>query len=343
LIKSGKLFKAFIEIIRRVKYENSIRYKNYIKYLKCKKGNKVFCCLNNCDGQLELLEAVRETEFKGKNNTIVLRRCSAESGMFSHLLVMMPYLLWAKVNNLNVYFDMERGDSTYREKKGENAWEYFYEQIGYKPERNNGTIISELFKLSDNYKVNFDTQYINEIIGLHSIYEMYIKLNDRMCSLIDDNWKKIYGGGYKILGVKFRGTDYAPNKIFNDHPFQATCDEMIERTRKFLEKYNYEYIYLCVEEQNSFDKFKKEFGEKVLSYDCKLIENYHGGVASFNQIALVGKRRAGEDYIGAVMCLARCDSILCSPNSGMYMTFVINGGKFEHVEIVDKGIYREGE
>ena len=163
--------------------------------MKCKKENKIPYCLNNRNGCLEIFEDFNEKDFKGNNNTLILRRYSVESGMFSHLLVMIPYLLWAKVNNLNVYFDMERGDSTYREKKGENAWEYFYEQIGYKPDRNNGTIISELFKLSDNYKVNFDTQYINEIIGLHSIYEMYIKLNDRMCSLIDDNWKKIYGGG----------------------------------------------------------------------------------------------------------------------------------------------------
>ena len=38
------------------------------------------------------------------------------------------------------------------------------------------------------------------------------------------------------------------------------------------------------------------------------------------------------------MCLAKCDAILCSPNSGVYMTFIINGGKYEYAEIIDKGI-----
>lgn len=150
--------------------------------------------------------------------------------------------------------------------------------------------------------------------------------------------EKNFGGGGKILGVKFRGTDYSPDKIPHKHHIQTTCDEMIKRTRKFLEKYNYQYIYLCTEEQSSLEKFKEAFGEKVLSYDCKLIEDYKNGAALINQINLVGKKKAGEDYIGLIMCLARCDSILCSPNSGMYMTFVINGGKFEHVEIVDKGL-----
>ena len=162
-----------------------------------------------------------------------------------------------------------------------------------------------------------------------------------MNRLVDINWNRIYGGkSGKILGVKFRGTDYQPDKIPGEHPFQGTCDEMIEKTKLFLEKYNYEYIYLCIEEQKNLEKFKEAFGEKVLHDDCQLIESYQSGAASFSQIALVGKRKAGEDYIGSVMCLAKCDSILCSPNSGVYMTFVINGGRYEHIEIIDKGIYK---
>lgn len=69
-----------------------------------------------------------------------------------------------------------------------------------------------------------------------------------------------------------------------------------------------------------------------------MIDHYDGGGALSNQIALVGKRKAGEDYIGSVMCLAKCDSILCSLNSGSYMAIIINGGKYEHIEIVDKGL-----
>lgn len=338
-VKDGKLFTAFFEIIRRLKCKNEIKYRNYKKYLENKMNNIVSCCLNNSNGNLEVMEGFSEDKFKGSNNTVVLRRYSDESGMFSHLLVLMPYLRWAKDNNLNVYFDMSRGDSIYREKDYENAWDYFYEQPGSKPGDNNGSVISALFKISDNYKIPFRINCLGEVIGMHSVYETYVKLNDRMCSLVDVNWDRIQGGkAGKILGVKFRGTDYAPSKILKEHHFQGSCDEMIDRTRLFLEKYNYEYIYLCVEEKKNLDKFKEVFGGKVLYYDCPLIETYQSGTAAFNHISLVGKRRAGEDYIGSVMCLAKCDAILCSPNSGVYMTFIINGGKYEYAEIIDKGI-----
>lgn len=330
-VKKGELLKVLRELFNRIKY------RNYIKYLKCKKENIVPCFLNNNNGKLEVNMGVQEIEFKGVDNTIILRRYEREAGMFSNLLVILPYLSWAKDNNLNVYFDMARGDNAYRENEGENAWEYYYRQTGNKPSLSCGSIISELFELPDYYRIAFETKNMNKIISLHSIYEKYIKLNDRMFGLVDKNWNRILQQGSKILGVKFRGTDYNPERIPYKHPFQTTCEEMIERAGKFMEKYDYHYIYLCTEEKRSLDKFKEIFGKKVLNYDCKLIESYKSGAATLNQVSLVGKRKAGEDYIGSIMCLAKCDSILCSPNSGTYLTFVINGGKFEHVEIIDKG------
>lgn len=191
-IKDGKLFEAFCEIIKRIKY------RNYVKYFNAEREKKVPCCLNNKEGHLEILEDFKEKDFKGANNTIVLRRYEKAAGMFSNLLVMLPYLRWAKNNGLNVYFDMSRGDNAYRENENENAWEYFYEQTGYKPCLNNGTVISELFKLSDEYKIVFEPKYIYEVIGLNNVYEMYVKLNKKMVSLVNRNCKKILGGGEDI-------------------------------------------------------------------------------------------------------------------------------------------------
>lgn len=333
-VRKRELLAVFREIYNR------ITHRSYMRYLKNKDNNIVPCCLINYQDELKVVENVKEEDFYGRMNTIVLRRSSAISGMFSHLMVMLPYFKWAQTNNLSIYFDMSIGDSIYREKKGENAWEYYYQQVGSKPTLDNGTIVSEAFKISDNYKIP-EYRDIKSYIGFNNVYNKYVLLNKYMDSLVDKNWKRIMGfceGGGKILGVKFRGTDYSPDTLFYQHPYQATCNEMIKRTKDFLHKYNYQYIYLCTEEQENLDIFKKHFGEKVLYYDCKLIENYKGGDTASNQIALVGKRKAGEDYIGSIMCLAKCDSILCSPNSGMHMAIVINGGEFEHIEIIDKGL-----
>lgn len=328
--------RRIIDVLREL--INRISHRNYVKYSKFSKNLISQCCLISNNGKLEVAENVKEKDFKGSSNTLVLRRYSEINGMFSHLMVMLPYLKWASSNDINVYFDMSVGDSSYRERNGENAWEYFYEQVNSKPNGDNGTIVSNLLELSDEYKIEFSPKHINNIIELSSVYEKYIKLNAGMSDLVDENWKKIYRGEKKILGVKFRGTDYVPDKIVAGHHFQTTCDEMIEKTENFLKRYGYEYIYVCTEEQKNLEKFEKKFGDRVRSYDCRLIDHYDGGGALSNQIALVGKRKAGEDYIGSVMCLAKCDSILCSLNSGSYMAIIINGGKYEHIEIVDKGL-----
>lgn len=190
-IKNGDLLEAFREIIRRIKY------RNYLKYFKCKKEDKIPCCLVNCNGNLEVVEGVKEEDFKGIDNTLILRCYSIESGIFSNLLYTLPYFKWAAMNNLNIYFDMSIGDSPYREVEGENAWEYYYEQIGNKPCDNDGTIISYLFELSEEYKIPFETKYIAKMIDIHSIYDKYVKLNARMLSIINRNWKKISGGVVK--------------------------------------------------------------------------------------------------------------------------------------------------
>lgn len=184
-IRNGNIREVFREIIRRIKY------RNYIKYLKCGENNKIPCCLTSKNGILEVLEDVKEDDFYGKDNTLVLRRYERASGMFSHLLIMLPYLKWADTNNLSIYFDMSCGASVYRENAGENAWEYFYKQIGTKPVSTNGTIISQNFELSKKYKIPYEPSSIPIYKGLHYIYNKYIKLNDKMFSLVEKNWARI--------------------------------------------------------------------------------------------------------------------------------------------------------
>ena len=156
-LKKGEFFKVLCEVINR------LTHRNYMRYIDLK-NDILPCCLINLNGQVEVIEDVKETDFKGNDNTLVLRRYESASGMFSHILILLPYIKWAKDNGLEIYFDMSRGDSIYREKDGDNAWEYFYHQTGVKPNPNNGTLISQMFKISDKYKFSYDPGDIDVLI-----------------------------------------------------------------------------------------------------------------------------------------------------------------------------------
>lgn len=279
---------------------------------------------------------------------IVLRRCEGYGcGMFSYLLYFMPILM--EIDNLEMKFaiDMKNYRNVYlSEIGGDNAWEYFYEQpCGIHLE----DVLSEEFIFSDflrkpkknniNYKKLFNGSK-KEILKWNQIYSKYIRLKPKLKNKIDEEERKIRQKirNKKILGVKFRCTDYVPEKIPDGHYFQATTKEMIEYTKKYMRDYSYDYIFLAVEEEEALHQFQSELGDKVLNFDCKLISNYQDGTAALIASEIVGKRQAGEDYIITISLLSKCDALLTSINSGSIMSVIINGGKYDNIFCVDKGI-----
>ena len=88
------------------------------------------------------------------------------------------------------------------------------------------------------------------------------------------------------------------------------------------------------------EEFKKEFGEKLIYYDCPLAKYDNGqSGASIAEIASeqIGEKRSGVDYLIGIMLLAKCNALLASENSGTIIAVIANGGKYENVYFVDHG------
>lgn len=50
-------------------------------------------------------------------------------------------------------------------------------------------------------------------------------------------------------------------------------------------------------------------------------------------------REQTEEYIEGVYLLSKCDSLYGSVGGGIWFSYFLNGGKYEHVELYDEGNY----
>lgn len=277
------------------------------------------------------------------NYWVIVRRVNGKNnGIYSYLQYFLPYIEKIADMGASMVIDMQHYANVYVEKEMENAWEYFFCQPYNK---NLDEICGHSNMLFSDYlpgiaKIDTGKVYKNDISEVkhwNAIYRRFIHLNKEMEQLVETEYQKLRAqiNGKKILGVKFRGTDYRPENIPYGHAFQYSAEEMLKeviRVKKDLGE-EYEYIYLAVEEEEALKLFQNELGDKVIFYNCQLINSYDiaDGSAAVVQGKLVGKRRAGIDYIVTIELLSRCDSLMCSANSGALMSIIMNGGKFERI------------
>ena len=265
---------------------------------------------------------------------------------------------WEKKDRERIpVIDMMNYESMYleNEKLGlENAWEYFFEQISeYSLEDayNSGDVILAGCRYPEMYEGLRSMEKVldgslrenkRELEYWGKLYNKHFKLSKAMKEEIESNYRKLMENiqkKNKILGVKFRLTDYA-YALATGHYIQPSIEEMIVKTKKTMKMGGYGYVYLTVEDKTAVEEFKKEFGEKLIHFDCPLAEydNGQSGVSIAKMASIqLGKKRSGVDYLIGIMLLARCDALLASSNSGTIVAVIANGGKYENIYFIDHG------
>lgn len=279
---------------------------------------------------------------------IVNRGHSAGTGIYSDLRYFLKYFRWARDNGKKIVVDMQNYANPYSE-NGENGWEYFYEQ----PDGISMAQVSGLktFQITcmdlEDYENGWNTAYLvkegnkDKIHECNMVLKRYVRLNQEMKKIVEEEWGKIKKNTEvsKILGVKWRGTDYRPENIVSGHYKQAGINELIEECHKYIGK-GYEFIFLAVDEDEPMQMFIREFGkEKVLYHKCGLFSDYSLDMGTAAEAAkkMFGGKKAGRDYICTIELLSRCDAFVGSINSGSVMAVIMNDNQYDFVDILYRG------
>ena len=203
---------------------------------------------------------------KNKDKIFYVINRSPGAGFFSNLNFVLNYILYAKKRKYIPIVDMENFPTIYNEPKeifkNFNAWEYYFKKINR-------------YKLSEVYQsknVIFSAPFLKKGMTLDiSTNKEFLKIKKMI--KIKNSYNKIAKKFVKnnfeinknVLGVHLRGTTY---KIARNHPFPVPKEMMANIVKQVIKKEKIDKIFLCTEEENYLDYFKKIFKKKLIFYNC---------------------------------------------------------------------------
>jgi len=128
--------------------------------------------------------------------------------------------------------------------------------------------------------------------------------------------------GRRTLGVIARGTDYASKNAQMWHVTNADVETMMRKTAALMRKYHYDFVYLATEDAYYYDRFKSQFGNRLLATDQERINMQANRQYENTYISEIPKKVSGYqfglNYIAVIYCLAHCNALLSSMDCGAY-------------------------
>lgn len=181
--------------------------------------------------------------------------------------------------------------------------------------------------------------------GISAIWKRYIRLNGKTTQYINEEYSGIISSGNKkakILGVLWRGSEFVAMKPKN-HAIQPTEEQIIEKARDCIEKWDCDKIFLVTEDADYVDAFKNNFRDMVIINKQTRFKKENGIDFSKTVSSQVNRGKSkyqeGLEYLSAIVILSRCDCLLAGRCTGSLAALMMNGCKYEEQYIFDLGQY----
>lgn len=144
----------------------------------------------------------------------------------------------------------------------------------------------------------------------------------------------------KLLGVLFRGTDYANMKPYG-HCIQPTLYEMIDIVKKKLIEWGeFDGIYICTEVEEALETFKMEIDYPIYSYPQKrFTRNTSQYLATIEFDRENDKYLRGIEYFSALYILSKCNSLIAGRCGGSDFALRFNNNTYENKYLFTLGTY----
>ncbi len=302
-------------------------------------------------------------------------------GLYSMIMfVMIPFIEFAEKRGWLPVIDLKGThvsliqDDDKRET--ENAWEYYYEQPA------KGILLEEVYQSrrvinawywkdkikriewntvfpanadvreNEIYSTALNKEALKEETELKywsNIVASHIRLNEDMKNKVSTEYDRIFQPNEKILGIYvragYRAGAMSNVALFNTHPKQPTCEELIDIVKKKLQEWNCESIFVACDDREYLDKFIFHFGNKCHYMERMRLHYFKNDfpVVVPEEIMIERKgstvRQCTEEYIVEMYLLSKCNCFYSCIGGGAEFAYLLNGGKFEHVEVYNKGIY----
>ncbi len=221
-------------------------------------------------------------------------------------------------------------------------WEWYFRQIPLPKDRMLPEMICS--RRFASFQPGFRDIYEPEYIRMWSrLYKAFIHLNARTCAYVENEYRTVFKGKKRVLGVICRGTDYLRLRPAG-HPVQPPTEDVISLCREKIGKDSYDAIYLATEEKQIRDQFCRAFPGMILEnkrqyYDdiyykenIQYIKDVHFDRENNNYLM-------GLEYLSSIILLSRCTSLIGGNCGGTMAALFFNDTRYEYTHIFDLGLY----
>ncbi len=223
-----------------------------------------------------------------------------------------------------------------------NIWEIFFEQPC-------GVGLREAYGSEDYWMVDDILAikgsrdfFLKDYTDFHAVqdrrerFRRYVRFNNDFQKRID------HAAGEMIrehsLGVLVRGTDYKNIKPMH-HPKCIPLEETISAIDEYLDKGDYDNIFVATEDQAILNELQAKYGNKLSFLEATRYEKV--GSQSLNLY------RAGEtdgecrdcQYLLSLAVLARCSSMVLSPCGGSVVAALLHSNVIQDYKLCFEGYY----
>lgn len=142
----------------------------------------------------------------------------------------------------------------------------------------------------------------------------------------------------RILAVVVRGTDYNAPKVKNYVPHGIAPEETLEKTIRYVQEKNFDYVFLATEDKAILEMFLgSELKDRLLFVPQDRIDYSREENQNLLLLEIFGRERSDPytrtlDYIAVLEGLVRCDALLANVTCGA-VTYAL--GRDQDYEFVD--------
>tara|TARA_B100000579_G_scaffold343016_1_gene295210 strand:- start:747 stop:1862 length:1116 start_codon:yes stop_codon:yes gene_type:complete len=275
---------------------------------------------------------------KNKNKFFYLIRRTPGAGFFSNLNFVTQNLLICDQLKMIPVIDMENYPTLYNCKikigNSRNSWDYFFEKTSnyslkevYKSKNvilcDNRTSPKGFYEVKKKsiFKYFYGFQYLN--VDHKKIFKKYIKIKKEFLD-ISNKYVKNKFKNKKVLGICFRGSD---QKRSGYHPYTPTEKQMLFATDSLIKKYKFDKIYVCTEDKEYLNFFKKNYGNKVLYSNCPRTTDK---VDLFDNKDIRHRFKVGKGNLIDMLILSKTNHLLFSTSNIPYTAIFYSNKKFPY-------------
>ena len=282
---------------------------------------------------------------KNPNKFFYIIRRTPGAGFFSNLNFVVHNLFICDQLKMIPVIDMENYPTLYNCKvkinNSRNSWNYFFDNVSkysldevYKSKNvilcDNRTSTKGWpeVKFKSIFKYFYGFQYLNN--NHKKIFKKYIKIKKEFLDISNKFVIKNFKNK-KVLGVCFRGSD---QKKTGYQPYTPTEKQMLYATNSLIKKYKFDKIFICTEDIDYLNFYKKNFGDKVLHSNSPRTTDK---VDLFDSNDGKHRYKIGKGNLIDMLILSKTKHMLFATSNIPYTAIFYSNKKFPY-SIIDNGM-----